>query len=271
MPAPWTRAAMLVRTNSLMRGHSGIRWSLVQKMAECIQKGIIPVVPLRGTISASGGKYSIKLISTFVDTCIDLSPLSYVAGMLIGNPAIRAWVLPRPSPLPSLSPAYLPSTSLSEPLSTCPSIVTNSSNLAYLNSSLTDISRSTSGTTSPVFSSRSGSPILSSTPASSILDEEECIEPFSLNAAYEPASRHAHTTFLTTADAIPASHALRATGTTPLPLASKEHLGVVNGTAFSAGLAALVVRNAETMVILSTVWFSYLFQRSLTPTYHDRS
>jgi len=61
MPAPWTRAAMLVRTNSLMRGHSGIRWSLVQKMVECIQKGIVPVVPLRGTISASGGTCPTKL------------------------------------------------------------------------------------------------------------------------------------------------------------------------------------------------------------------
>ncbi|KAL4071313.1 L-Aspartase-like protein [Scleroderma yunnanense] len=229
MPAPWTRAAMLIRTNSLMRGHSGIRWSLVQKLVECIQKGIVPVVPLRGTISASG----------------DLSPLSYVAGMLIGNPAIRAWVLTRPSP--PLSPADLPSMTLSGPLET------NPPGLAFLNSSFHDTSCSTSGTTSPMFSSRSGSPIPLSTPASSILDEEDCMTRFSLDATYELASRHVHTVLMTTADAMPASHALRATGTTPLPLESKEHLGVVNGTAFSAGLAALVVRNAETMVILSAV------------------
>lgn len=45
MPAPWTRAAMLVRANSLIRGHSGVRWTLVEKMVECIRKGLVPVVP----------------------------------------------------------------------------------------------------------------------------------------------------------------------------------------------------------------------------------
>lgn len=82
-----------------------------------------------------------------------------------------------------------------------------------------------------------------------MLSEEDCVKPFLLDGTYEPVS----TTLLTVAEAMPASHALRLTGTTPLPLASKEHLGVVNGTAFSAGLAALVVRNTEMVVILSAV------------------
>ena len=56
MPASWTRGALLVRANSLMRGHSGIRWELVQKMAELLNKGVTPVVPLRGSVSASGGE-----------------------------------------------------------------------------------------------------------------------------------------------------------------------------------------------------------------------
>ncbi|KAG2109808.1 phenylalanine ammonia-lyase, partial [Suillus clintonianus] len=82
MPPPWTRAALLVRANSLMRGHSGVRWELVQTMAEVLNKGVTPAVPVRGSVSASG----------------DLSSLSYVAATLIGNPAIRAWVpLPHPS------------------------------------------------------------------------------------------------------------------------------------------------------------------------------
>ena len=68
MPTPWTCAAMLIHTNSLMRGHSGICWSLVQKMVECIPKGIVPVIPLRGTISASGGAGLIKLNWTSPDT-----------------------------------------------------------------------------------------------------------------------------------------------------------------------------------------------------------
>lgn len=58
MPAAWTRAAMLVRTNSLLRGHSGVRWELVEKMVEVLDKGLVPLVPLRGSISASGGAHS---------------------------------------------------------------------------------------------------------------------------------------------------------------------------------------------------------------------
>ena len=86
-----------------------------------------------------------------------------------------------------------------------------------------------------------------------MLDEEDCIKPFSLNGLHRSTYGYMHSTLLSTAEAMPASRALQATGTTPLPLASKEHLGIMNGTAFSAGLAALVVRNAETIVILSAV------------------
>ncbi|KAI0294410.1 phenylalanine ammonia-lyase [Russula brevipes] len=75
MPESWVRGAILVRINSLIRGHSGIRWELIEKMAALLRANITPLVPLRGSISASG----------------DLSPLSYVAGTLIGNPAIRVF------------------------------------------------------------------------------------------------------------------------------------------------------------------------------------
>ncbi|KAI9508550.1 phenylalanine ammonia-lyase [Russula earlei] len=75
MPESWVRGAILVRVNSLIRGHSGVRWELIEKMVALLRANITPVVPLRGSISASG----------------DLSPLSYVAGTLIGNPAIRVF------------------------------------------------------------------------------------------------------------------------------------------------------------------------------------
>ncbi|KAI0260178.1 phenylalanine ammonia-lyase [Gloeopeniophorella convolvens] len=75
MPESWVRGAMLVRINSLIRGHSGVRWELIEKMAALLRANITPLVPLRGSISASG----------------DLSPLSYVAGTLIGNPSIRVF------------------------------------------------------------------------------------------------------------------------------------------------------------------------------------
>ncbi|KAG8924604.1 hypothetical protein FRC02_010330 [Tulasnella sp. 418] len=82
MPEAWVRSAILVRINSLIRGHSGIRWDLIEAMSTLLRENITPCVPLRGSISASG----------------DLSPLSYIAGTLIGNPSIRVWDGPKTGP-----------------------------------------------------------------------------------------------------------------------------------------------------------------------------
>ncbi|GJJ13587.1 hypothetical protein Clacol_007843 [Clathrus columnatus] len=75
MPESWVRAAILVRINSLVRGHSGVRWELPVALQQLLTENIIPLVPLRGSISASG----------------DLSPLSYVAGSIMGNPSIKVY------------------------------------------------------------------------------------------------------------------------------------------------------------------------------------
>jgi len=45
----------VIRMNSLIRGHSGVRWELIEKMGELLRNNITPMVPLRGSISASGG------------------------------------------------------------------------------------------------------------------------------------------------------------------------------------------------------------------------
>ena len=55
MPESWVRGAILIRLNSLIRGHSGVRWELIEKMAALLHANITPLVPLRGSISASGG------------------------------------------------------------------------------------------------------------------------------------------------------------------------------------------------------------------------
>lgn len=55
MPESWVRGAILIRMNSLIRGHSGVRWELIEKMSELLQANVTPLVPLRGSISASGG------------------------------------------------------------------------------------------------------------------------------------------------------------------------------------------------------------------------
>ena len=72
MPDAWTRASILVRINSLVSACSGVRRTLITTMADLLEHDIIPLIPLRGSISASG----------------DLMPLSYIAGTLLGKPTI---------------------------------------------------------------------------------------------------------------------------------------------------------------------------------------
>lgn len=57
MPESWVRGAILIRMNSLIRGHSGVRWELIEKMSQLLDENITPMVSLRGSISASGGMY----------------------------------------------------------------------------------------------------------------------------------------------------------------------------------------------------------------------
>jgi len=59
MPEAWVRGAILIRMNSLIRGHSGVRWELIEKMSTLLKENITPLVPLRGTISASGGTFQV--------------------------------------------------------------------------------------------------------------------------------------------------------------------------------------------------------------------
>ncbi|KAJ8519928.1 hypothetical protein ONZ45_g3176 [Pleurotus djamor] len=140
MPESWVRGAILIRMNSLIRGHSGVRWELIEKMNDLLRANVTPVVPLRGSISASG----------------DLQPLSYIAGALYGNPNIR------------------------------------------------------------------------------VFDGER-------TSAFGPRQ------------IVPSTQALAAHNISPLPLASKEHLGILNGTAFSASVAALALNDAVHMTLLAQV------------------
>jgi phenylalanine ammonia-lyase len=78
MPEAWVRGAILIRMNSLIRGHSGVRWELIEKMNELLRANITPMVPLRGTISASGGVYSLVLLSNTLLTYPTNRPLALV-------------------------------------------------------------------------------------------------------------------------------------------------------------------------------------------------
>ncbi|PHH90514.1 hypothetical protein CDD83_3439 [Cordyceps sp. RAO-2017] len=73
LPNSVVKGMMLVRSNSLMRGHSGVRVEVIRAVLALLQHDVAPIVPLRGSISASG----------------DLMPLSYIAGLLEGNPDVH--------------------------------------------------------------------------------------------------------------------------------------------------------------------------------------
>jgi histidine ammonia-lyase len=73
-PAEIVRAAMLLRVNALAKGCSGARIETVELLLDCLNRGLIPYVPSRGSVGASG----------------DLAPLAHLALPLIGEG--EAWV-----------------------------------------------------------------------------------------------------------------------------------------------------------------------------------
>jgi histidine ammonia-lyase len=63
------RAAMLLRANTLAKGNSGARVQTVELLLACLDRGVLPVVPARGSVGASG----------------DLAPLAHLALPLVGE------------------------------------------------------------------------------------------------------------------------------------------------------------------------------------------
>jgi histidine ammonia-lyase len=69
LPVPETRAMMLLRANSLAKGHSGIRPIVIDTLCEMLNRRVTPLVPSQGSVGASG----------------DLAPLAHLALALIGE------------------------------------------------------------------------------------------------------------------------------------------------------------------------------------------
>ena len=69
LPLAETRAMMLLRANSLAKGHSGVRPVVIDTLCEMLNRGVTPVVPSQGSVGASG----------------DLAPLAHLALALIGE------------------------------------------------------------------------------------------------------------------------------------------------------------------------------------------
>ena len=68
-PREIVRAAMLLRANALAKGCSGARTGTVELLVECLNRDVVPRVPSRGSVGASG----------------DLAPLAHLALPLVGE------------------------------------------------------------------------------------------------------------------------------------------------------------------------------------------
>lgn len=63
------RAVLATRLASLSQGYSGVSWNLLNLLVDFINHDVVPVIPQEGSVGASG----------------DLTPLSYVAGAMVGE------------------------------------------------------------------------------------------------------------------------------------------------------------------------------------------
>ncbi|HEX3551461.1 MAG TPA: histidine ammonia-lyase, partial [Candidatus Elarobacter sp.] len=62
------RLVLALKVNSLARGYSGVRWTVIETLQACLDRDVLPVIPGQGSVGASG----------------DLAPLAHLAAALIG-------------------------------------------------------------------------------------------------------------------------------------------------------------------------------------------
>ena len=73
LPDAAVRGMLLLRANTLARGHSGVRPEVLDFLLDLLERNLLPVVPSRGSVGASG----------------DLAPLSHLALPLLGLGEIK--------------------------------------------------------------------------------------------------------------------------------------------------------------------------------------
>ncbi len=67
--SPTVRLALLLKINALAQGFSGVRYEIIQGLANLLNQNAIPYVPSQGSVGASG----------------DLAPLAHLCGSLLGE------------------------------------------------------------------------------------------------------------------------------------------------------------------------------------------
>ncbi|MBN1350263.1 histidine ammonia-lyase [candidate division KSB1 bacterium] len=69
LPADVVRAILLLKANTLLRGYSGCRFEIIERLLALLNKNVLPIIPEKGSVGASG----------------DLAPLAHLALVLIGK------------------------------------------------------------------------------------------------------------------------------------------------------------------------------------------
>jgi histidine ammonia-lyase len=95
LPPDIVRATMLLAAASLARGASGVRQAVVEALLALLNHGVVPLVPSRGSVGASG----------------DLAPLAHIALVLIGEGSAlienEEWRMQKPAPDNPLSSFFI--------------------------------------------------------------------------------------------------------------------------------------------------------------------
>ncbi len=68
LPREVVRLVIALKVNSLARGFSGVRWSVIETLLAALDADVLPIIPSQGSVGASG----------------DLAPLAHLAAALIG-------------------------------------------------------------------------------------------------------------------------------------------------------------------------------------------
>lgn len=81
VPRDVVRWMLLFKINMLLRGHSGVRWAVVERLQAFLNADLLPEVPSRGSLGASG----------------DLAPLAHMVLPLIGRGVLAGPTGARPA------------------------------------------------------------------------------------------------------------------------------------------------------------------------------
>ena len=68
LPERIVRLAMALKVTSLAQGASGVRFTTIERLLHCLERGLVPAVPGQGSVGASG----------------DLAPLAHLTAALLG-------------------------------------------------------------------------------------------------------------------------------------------------------------------------------------------